>query len=400
MPEAGHNPANLAVFVSHDQIKDLDCGYTTVGAQAGFVDTDIKSLKEDLAIRFGKYHLDIGKSLGINKVRVKITMEVRDVSLNTVYDTYTYDRIFNADEFLFLQFGNEMTIVSRGLEESGEEKSPANFTYTDSAERLAATFTNEDIWKIAYQSNTETFWELTNVNPPKWRKIYDPRIHEAMYSSMWRPLAPMLFLDVTRDESGNYTGGTVENGNLKLSPAVYGDEALQDEVESRFFFHAVRLKGSAHLFVASSTTPIDWTHVSSYLHYPIGSFVGFSAPSSPDPHYRLGELGPFNTPIPFNPFAWDVQADFYSEGFNRFGSHAFPPGSLAANEKEYWKIGCYTKRPAGPAGGFIDYRLCGVGDDFVWCQVTQAGIPTGGTVYKAWVDHEVSFTLRDGFEES
>lgn len=393
MPDV-HNPANLAVFVSQDDVEDLEIAYGTVGPNVGLVDSDVKSLKDHIALRLGDYHLDVGKTLGINKVRVKINIEVLDSFAAPPYpvvETFTYDRDFDSDEFLLVQLSSQMRVISRGLEPNGDEKSPAFYTYANTAARLAATgFTEADIWKLAHQENTDTYWELVRVAPPKWRRVHDPRIHEIMQAAMRYPLGPVLFLDVTRDAEGKYTGGSATEGGLKLSPGMTGVPFA--DVNTRLVQFLIRVD-SAFLKTGDGTVAVDQTIAIWNMRYPILCANGFTSPPHPDPHFAGGNFGFFNAPIFFNPFSWDVMADFYSEGYIRWPG-ASPPTVTSA---DYWKIGNLTS----DSDGFIDFRLTRVGDNFLWVQEGfdfPGGLPPGVRYLPAHKVREISFTLRDSFE--
>jgi hypothetical protein len=221
----------------------------------------------DIAAHLADYHLDIGRTLGIKRLKVELiyTQTVTDEYRAVVYHYYDPEdpaadgsgfvtltgdfgegfgpthsthpgafpdasevvndfslvREFGPDEFLLLNLNFKNHRVGRAT--AGEaEPTSVSYTFADAAGRVATgAYTTADLGKVAYQADNDTYWLLLGLagTAPLWQITEGPE-HRADIAAGVLFNRPVCFFGIdAEDYDGVHTEGAFSLHGWYMSPA-------------------------------------------------------------------------------------------------------------------------------------------------------------------------------------
>ncbi len=173
---------SVLVFVPHDQIKDLK--YARIGSGSNPTFHKIS----DIQAVMSKQHLDIGRTMGVKKVKVQAR-----------FGGIVAEHTFELGEFLFINLCYKAAVVDP----------VPTWSFTNAAAREApATYVKDDIGEIAFQLDDESSWELVSyetegsTTTPTWKAF---SIKKAELAASIFTYSPMLFFAPYGLDQGTYS---------------------------------------------------------------------------------------------------------------------------------------------------------------------------------------------------
>lgn len=378
-----HHPAAAGVldYVQKKDIDELDIMTFSSDPSSHVRSTDKVKFKT-LGDQFGDYHIDIGRSLGIERVEVDYQLEQHTVLQRTFFlsnffvdaelinqqllRTNTLHHQFLKNKFLLLGLTTRAEIVARGLKQDGSEIGAESFTYANTTAREnAENLTKADIGKLALQTSFDnqnnSYWELLSLSPkPKWVRVQNPGAREQLISSVMA-FKPALFFIDERDVDGQYSGGTYEEDGITLHPLL---NCTGNDFSGQFQqrpWQYTRRKGFNFMSTPVIGAEIDFSGL---------PYNGFSPPP-----YQTQKIPLFSFVDGFekmNSLGFDTYSDFYSEGIYKFNGtslsdldtfpiHLYDIGSLAAivisGETSIFRLQSVNPRVWGVAEGLGELAI-------------------------------------------
>jgi hypothetical protein len=200
------------VFVSHDDIKDLKYAYESTSS------VTIHNVS-DIAAEFATQHLDIGATLGIQRILLQ-GPRTQDDPIDPV--------VLTRDQFRLINISFKTALV---------QPRPQWDFGSAGARTAPGTYTKAQIGQDAIQTDDKTFWELVSFentadDPPLQQPTWQPSDYKFadMIASLFVS-CPMLFFAPFTAGNGFYTAGghnfyaagpdpAVARGYSTFSPSV------------------------------------------------------------------------------------------------------------------------------------------------------------------------------------